>query len=123
MRLLADLHISPRTVQFLRELGRDILRVSDVLLPTASDHLILAKAAEQERVVLTQDLDFSHRIALSGNASPSLITLRLSSARVEYVNAMLQRTLPELEDEIRTGLMVTVEDHRIRRRRLPLVDR
>lgn len=82
MRLLADLHISPTTVQFLRELGHDIIRVTDALPPTASDQIILAKAAEVGRTVLTQDLDFSHLIALSGSTTPSLITLRLSSARV-----------------------------------------
>ena len=29
MRLLADRHIAPRTVQFLRQLGHDVARVSD----------------------------------------------------------------------------------------------
>ncbi len=120
MRLLADLHIAPKTVQFLLELGHDIIRVADVLPPTASDHIILAKAAEQERAILTQDLDFSHLIALSGNAFPSLITLRLSSSRIEYVNAILQRTLQNLEEDVKKGVVITVEDHRIRRRPLPL---
>jgi predicted nuclease of predicted toxin-antitoxin system len=72
------------------------------------------------RTVLTQDLDFSHLIALSGSTTPSLITLRLSSARIEYVNAILQRTLPDLEEDIQKGAVVTVEDHRTRRRLLPL---
>lgn len=120
MRLLADLHISPKTVQFLRELGHDIIRVTDALPPTASDQTILAKAAESGRTVLTQDLDFSHLIALSGNTIPSLMTLRLSSARIEYVNAILQRALPALEDDVQKGVVVTVEDHRTRRRFLPL---
>ena len=30
MRFLADLHIAPRTVQFLRQLGHDVARVSDL---------------------------------------------------------------------------------------------
>ena len=37
MRLLADLHIAPRTVQFLRQLGHDVARVSDLAPPTMPD--------------------------------------------------------------------------------------
>lgn len=117
MKLLADLHISPRTVSFLRELGHDVVRVAEVLSPKSSDEEIVAHAASTERVILTQDLDFSAIIALRGQSGPSLITLRLTSSRVESVNAALKRILPPLEQEARAGVLVSVEDDRIRRRR------
>jgi predicted nuclease of predicted toxin-antitoxin system len=66
MRLLADLHIAPRTVEYLRSLGHDVVRVSQVLPPTSSDHEIIAYAARDRRAILTQDLDFSAEIAVSG---------------------------------------------------------
>ncbi len=53
MRLLADLQISPRTVLFLRELGHDVVRVSDVLPGTTADRVIVEFARENERVILT----------------------------------------------------------------------
>jgi predicted nuclease of predicted toxin-antitoxin system len=59
MRLLADLHISPATVSFLRSLGHDILRVTAALPPTADDTEIIAYAAQENRTIITQDLDFS----------------------------------------------------------------
>ena len=121
MRLLADLHISPRTVQFLRQLGHDVIRVNEILPPTAPDPAIIARAAEDGRTILTQDLDFSALIVLTRKAALSLISLRLSSSRIEHVNTVLQRILPELEEEVQQGVVVTVEDHRIRRRRLPLM--
>jgi hypothetical protein len=37
MRLLADLHISPQMVAFLRTLGHDVVRVGDVLAVSATD--------------------------------------------------------------------------------------
>jgi len=37
MMLLADTHISPRTVDFLRTLGHDVVRVSEILSPQTSD--------------------------------------------------------------------------------------
>jgi predicted nuclease of predicted toxin-antitoxin system len=37
MKLLADLHISPRRVSFLRTLGYEVLRVDAILPKTATD--------------------------------------------------------------------------------------
>lgn len=68
--------------------------------------------------ILTQDLDLSAIISLAGKRAPSVITLLLSSSRIEYVNRILQRVLPELEHEVQNGVVVTIEDHRARRRRL-----
>lgn len=120
MRLLADLHIAPRTVQFLRSLGHDVLRVTDLLPATASDETIVERAAQDQRIVLTQDLDMTAIIALSRRRYPSLVTLRLSSVRIELVNTILQRTLPILEQDLQEGALVTIEDSRVRLRRLPL---
>jgi len=119
MRLLADMHISPRTVDFLVSLGHDVVRVNSLLPSNAADADVVAVAVVQRRVVLTQDLDFSAIIALSGRRDASLITLRLSSSRVEYVNAVLQRVLSELAGEVLEGALITVEDQRIRRRDIP----
>src|SRR5207248_1318004 len=99
MRLLADLHISPLTVAVLNSLGHDVIRVSDVLPLNAADQLIIETARREARIILTQDLDFSRLIAVSGHSAPSLISLRLRSSRIEYVNAVLLRVLPSLEAE------------------------
>jgi predicted nuclease of predicted toxin-antitoxin system len=121
MRILADVHIAPRTVQFLRSLGHDVERVGEALPGDASDRAIITRAQQQQRAILTQDLDFSAMIALGGAASPSLISLRLSSSRVEQVNEVLSRVLPSLEAHVLAGSIVTVENHRVRRRTLPIV--
>ena len=120
MKLLADLHISPRTVEFLVSLGHDIVRINSILPVTSPDELIVARAIEEQRTILTQDLDFSALIALTGETLPSLITLRLSSSRIEYVNAVLQKVLPALEQDVGIGMLITVEDERVRRRPLPI---
>jgi len=120
MKLLADMHISPRTVEFLRSLGHDVLRVNEILPANADDETIVARAVYESRTLLTQDLDFSAIVTLTEKNAPSLISLRLSSSRIEYVNTVLQKVLPALEQDVLDGTMVTVEDQRIRRRRLPL---
>lgn len=120
MKLLADLHISPRTVSFLRSLGHDVVRVDEILPRNASDAAIVARAIEDTRAVLTQDLDFSAIVALAGKRVPSLISLRLASSRVEVVNAVLEKVLPDLEADVRQGSVIIVEDMRTRRRPLPI---
>jgi predicted nuclease of predicted toxin-antitoxin system len=120
MRLLADMHIAPRTVSFLRSLGHDVVRVDELLLPSAADDAIVAAATHDGRHILTQDLDFSASVALSGRTGPSVISLRLSSSRVERVNTVLQEVLPGLEKVLVEGAIVTVQDGRVRFRRLPV---
>jgi len=120
VRLLADLHISPRTVDFLRSIGHDAVRVDDLLPRTSSDSTIVAMAVREDRILVTQALDFSALIALAGETRPSLVSLRLSSSRIEHGNDVLQRVLPEVERDLERGAIVTVEDHRVRRRSLPI---
>lgn len=80
MRFLANMNISPKTVEVLSKKGWDIIRVSQVLPVNATDSKILAYARNENRIVVTQDLDFSALVALGGFDKPSLITLRLSSS-------------------------------------------
>jgi predicted nuclease of predicted toxin-antitoxin system len=87
---------------------------------SASDEEIISCAAGEQRCVITQDLDFSALMALSGCRSPSNITLRLASARVDHVNDVLERALPQCVDDVTAGSLITIEDHGIRCRSLPL---
>ncbi len=120
MRLLADLHISPLTVGFLRSSGHDVLRVNEVLPATATDTTIVDVARSHDRAILTQDLDFTAIIALSRRSTPSLICLRLTSSKIDHVNRVLARALPRLERIVKEGAIVTVTDDSLRCRRLPL---
>ncbi len=119
MRILADMHISPVTVKFLQGLGHDAVRISEVMTSNASDREIVERADSSDRVILTQDLDFSEIIALSGKMKPSLISLRLSSSRIEFVNAILEKVLPRIEKDVEKGAIISVEDDKIRIRQLP----
>lgn len=120
MRILADVHISPRTVEKLLSLGHDVVRVGEMLSASSTDDEIVEEAVRDQRVILTQDLDFSAIVALSGRAAPSVLSLRLSSSRVENVNRSLERALPMIEADLDAGAIVTVEDARVRVRALPV---
>jgi predicted nuclease of predicted toxin-antitoxin system len=120
LRFIADMNISPLTVKALAAEGVDIVRVSSLLPANASDESILGLARQQGRVVITQDMDFSALLALGGHDQPSLVTLRLLDTDPDMVTQRLRQVLPQVEAALRRGCAVTVEDHAVRVRQLPI---
>jgi len=80
MKLLADVHISPRTVTFLRGLGHDVVRVGpDYLRSTVSDADIVAAAIVDERIdVLERALPMIETDLAAG----ALVTVEEQQVRV-----------------------------------------
>lgn len=114
LRLLGNMNISPKTITALQGHGWDIVRVSDLLPVHAPDADILELARRENRVVVTQDLDFSALVALAGLNQPSLVTLRLSDSDPDRVTERLQTVLPKIEDRLQQGCAATVEDTAVR---------
>lgn len=117
---LADMNLSPVTVEDLRREGYDVVRVSDLLPVDAPDSEILELARQRDAVVITQDLDFSALLALSGYDRPSLITLRLTNTDPYLVSERLKQVLGQVEQRLNEGCAVTVDDANIRIRNLPI---
>ena len=120
LRFLADVNISPLTVSALQDGGWEATRVPSECSPDASDREILSHARRTNRIVLTQDLDFSALLALGGYAQPSLITLRLSDPGPNVVNRRLLAALPHVKEDVRSGAAVTITDENLRVRPLPI---
>jgi predicted nuclease of predicted toxin-antitoxin system len=119
--LLANMNISPQTVGDLCAAGWDTVRVSQLLPPTATDEEILELARNENRAVVTQDLDFSTLLALGGHDRPSLIAVRTTSSDPGFITQRLLNTLPCVEQQLDQGCVVTIEDasYRIRSLQIP----
>jgi predicted nuclease of predicted toxin-antitoxin system len=120
MQFLADMNISPKTVEALRQYGWDIIRVSQFLSVNASDQEILEYARQEDRIVITQDLDFSMLLALGGYNRPSLITLRLVVSDPDVVTCKLLEIVPRFEQISQEGCTLTIEDVVVRVHKLPI---
>ena len=120
LRFLVDMNLSPKTVTNLQQQGWDVLRVSQVLPMDAEDSEILKFAHQQNRVIITQDLDFSSLLALGGYEKPSLITFRLSVPDSETITRKLLEILPHIENRLSQGCAVTINDRNVRIRPLPI---
>lgn len=112
--------ISPNTVRWLREQGHDALHLHEQGLAQLDDRAVLAKAQDEERVLLAHDLDFGDLLAASGAALPSVVIFRLADMRAGSVNRYLGMTLREAEADLQDGAIVAVREDRIRVRSLPI---
>lgn len=120
MKFLADMGVSPLTVQLLRQQGYDTVHLYEQGLERLLDALILEKARQEERIVLTFDLDFGDLLAASSALLPSVIIFRLKNTNPASVGARLLAVLAECREDLEAGAIITVDDIRYRLRRLPI---
>lgn len=120
MRFLADAGISPKTVEFLEQLGHDAVHIRTLGLQRATDRELVERARADSRVVLTFDLDFGEVLALGILDRPSVIIFRLADERADSVNQRLSVVLRERLADLQSGALILVEDTRYRVRKLPI---
>src|SRR6266513_1913328 len=103
MRFLADAGVSPKTVEFLRQLGHDANHVRSLGLQRATDSELVDCARVDSSVIVTFDLDFGDVLALGVLDKPSVIIFRLADERADAVNARLSLVLGERVTELESG--------------------
>ena len=120
LEFLANMNISPLTVEGLRKIGWNIIRVSEILDRKTKDIEILTYAQDHNKVLITQDLDFSTLLALRGFKKPSVINLRLGNARPGFVMDRIIEIVSEMEKELEEGIVISVDETSARYRNLPI---
>ncbi len=120
MKLLVDMNLSPRWVQFLTKQGWQCFHWSSAGKPTATDAEIMKFAAQNDCVVLTYDLDFSAIFVATQGNKPSVVQLRTKDISIEAVGHKLCAALKQTESELNQGALLTVHDNRTRIRLLPI---
>jgi predicted nuclease of predicted toxin-antitoxin system len=91
-------------------------------LATEDDSVILERARIDDRIVVTADLDYPRLLALLKADRPGVILFRGGSYSDAEMLALLDRVLAQ-SDTLELERSITVVDqHRIRRRSLPIKD-
>jgi predicted nuclease of predicted toxin-antitoxin system len=120
MRFLADAGVSPKTVEFLKQLGHEAIHVRTLALQRAPDRELVERARADHSVVVTFDLDFGDILALGVLDKPSVVIFRLADERADTVNQRLSTVLTERLADLESGALILVEDSRYRVRKLPI---
>lgn len=115
MRSLADMGVAQRIVEWLRAEGHDAVHLRDEGLQRMPNGEIFEKAASEERIILTFDLDFGEIVALSGGRRVSVIL----NTRTPHVIDRLRKVLKDSSSAMEQGAVVVVQESRHRIRRLP----
>jgi predicted nuclease of predicted toxin-antitoxin system len=119
MRFLANENVTGTVIQELRQRGHDVLSVKESMR-SEHDDVILARAQQEQRIVVTHDKDFGELAFRSRlPASCGVILLRLEGSDPDTDS---QRILEALESRTDwTGHFSVITDNRIRMRPLPVV--
>lgn len=118
---MVDQNLSPLLADELRIAGHDVVHTRDIDLSTSETAVILQRALDEDRVLISADTDFGFLLAESGADHPSVGLLRLRTPRsASRLAAVLLANLEGVAADLAAGAIVVLEDERIRVRLLPL---
>jgi len=120
LNFLANMNISPLTVEQLRKMDWDIVRVPEIMSRKSKDKDILRYAREHKKVIITHDTDFSTLLAVGGYNKPSVINLRLENATPDFVTRRIIDVVSKLGKELEEGVVASVDEVYARYRELPI---
>ena len=120
MKILIDMNLSPSWATVLREASIEAVHWSQVGRATTPDPAIMAYAAANGFVILTNDLDFGIALAISDGEKPSVVQIRAEDVSPETIAPQVTAALRQMAGELDEGALLTVDPNRTRLRVLPL---
>ena len=90
-------------------------------MQAAEDEEVFARAASEERILVSADTDFGTLLALREAVAPSIVLFRRLSQRAPVLQvALLLANLPNVRGPLERGSIVVIEESRVRIRLLPI---
>jgi predicted nuclease of predicted toxin-antitoxin system len=116
MNLLADESIDRQIVERLRQDGHRVAYVAE-MAPSTPDDQVLARANEDEAVLITSDKDFGELVYRQGRIHSGVVLLRLAGLSPQEKAAVASAVLRDRGTEVQDAFaVVSRRNVRIRRR-------
>lgn len=109
MRILVDMNLTPRRVDYLSNAGHEVHHWSSLGSATAKDREICEFARASGHLVMTNDLDFPQILAYTREAGPSIILLRGEPLVPEVHGTSILQALTEFERDLARGAVVSID--------------
>ena len=121
MKLLVDQDLPHRLAALLTQVGHDAVHVRGLELATAPDHVILDKAVDDDRAIVSADTDFGALLAARRATRPSVLLVReIVELRPTELARRIDAQHHSLEPYLHTGAIVAFTPEGVRVRSLPL---
>jgi len=120
LRFLLDMGIAQSVASWLKSQGHDAIHLNDESLNKLVDISILEKAIDEERVIITTDMDFGQLLAFNKFKQASVIQFRTSVFTPGNIRQKLELVFDGFTDQLDENFIITIEDNRIRFRKLPI---
>ena len=109
MKFIADENIAPETIEFIRNLGYNIIDVYQANLSGFADCEIVDFAEKHNRIIISFDLDFGEIYYFSPRRNFGIIILRIHPQIPAKANKLLEILLnfsPSLKSKLNNALVV-----------------
>ncbi|MBN2258243.1 MAG: DUF5615 family PIN-like protein [Anaerolineaceae bacterium] len=114
MKFKIDENLPVEIAAFLQEAGYDAITVLDQELGGSADPRIVSVCRNEDRALVTLDMDFADIRTYPPNHFPGLIVLRLRRQDKPYVMRTFTRLIPIFSTEPLQHRLWIVEDDKVR---------
>lgn len=98
-KILVDESVEQPIIEFLQGIEVDVLAVSESF-PSSSDDVVLQRAVDENRILLTNDKDFGYMIYRQKKKHKGVVLLRFLTQKTTEKVALLKKTLSEFPLEL-----------------------
>jgi predicted nuclease of predicted toxin-antitoxin system len=115
VKFLVDMPLSASLAKWLADQGHDAVHAAAIGLDRAADTEIIARAAQDERTIITADLDYPRLLALAGAVGPGFILFRAGDWGEAEIIARMRNVIDGIEAVDFVRSIVVVDRYPIRR--------